>query len=143
MPDLLPPLPQQDALTTPFWDACQQGVLEVSGCADCGHRFLPPGPCCPSCWSARLSPREVSGRGRVFSFVVYRRSYHPAIPAPYVVALIELDEGPRLISNIVGCAPEAVSIDMPVQVRFEQVGDFKLPRFEPALDPAESRGASS
>ena len=74
----------------------------------------------------------LSGRGRVFSFVVYRRTYHPAMPAPYVVALVELDEGPRLISNIVGCAPEDVAIDMPVEVCFEEAGDFRLPRFAPA-----------
>lgn len=65
----------------------------------------------------------------MFSFVVYRRTYHPGMPAPYVVALVELEEGPRLISNVVGCAPEDVSIDMPVELRFEEAGDFKLPRF--------------
>jgi uncharacterized OB-fold protein len=56
------------------------------------------------------------------------------MPAPYVVALVELDEGPRLISNIVGCTPEEVAVDMPVEVRFEEVGDFTLPRFAPASD---------
>jgi hypothetical protein len=129
-----PPLPQPDALTAPFWDACRRGILEVSACADCGHLFLPPGPCCPACWSTQLAARPVSGRGRVFSFVVYRRTYHAGMPAPYVVALIELDEGPRLISNIVGCAPEEVSVDMPVRVRFDAVGDFTLPRFTSAGD---------
>jgi uncharacterized OB-fold protein len=134
MPDLQtpypePPLPQPDAVTAPFWDACRRGVLEVSRCGDCGHLFLPPGPCCPKCWSRQLVARPVSGQGRVFSFVVYRRTYHPGMPAPYVVALVELDEGPRLISNIVGCAPEDVAIDMPVEVRFEEAGDFRLPRF--------------
>jgi len=127
MPD--PPMPQPDALTAPFWEACRRGALEVSACADCGHLFLPPGPCCLRCWSTRLAPQEVSGHGCVFSFVVYRRTYHPGMPAPYVVALVELDEGPRLISNIVGCAPEEVAIDMPVELRFEQAGDFQLPRF--------------
>jgi uncharacterized OB-fold protein len=126
------PQPQPDALTAPFWEACRREVLEVSACADCEHRFLPPGPCCPRCWSPRLALQEVSGRGRVFSFAVYRRTYHPAFPAPYVVALVELDEGPRLISNIVGCAPEEVAVDMPVEVRFEVAGDFTLPRFTPA-----------
>jgi len=138
MPDLQPPLPQPDALTEPFWAACRRGVLEVSGCAECGHRSLPPGPCCPRCWSARVAAQPVAGRGRVFSFVVYRRTYHPGMPAPYVVALVELDEGPRLISNIVGCAPEEVSIDMPVEVRFEASGDFTLPRFAPAADAGGS-----
>jgi hypothetical protein len=129
-----PPQPQVDALSAPFWDACRRGALEVSACEDCDHLFLPPGPCCPRCWSPRLATREVSGRGRVWSFVVYRRTYHPGMPAPYVVALVELDEGPRLISNIVGCAPEEVVVDMPVCVRFDAVGDFTLPRFEKVGD---------
>ena len=132
MPGSQPPLPRPDALTAPFWAACRRGVLEVPTCTSCGHHFLPPGPCCPRCWSALLEPRAVSGRGRIASFVVYRRTYHPGMPAPYVVALVELDEGPRLISNVVGCAPEDVVIDMPVQVHFEQVDEFGIPRFEPA-----------
>jgi uncharacterized OB-fold protein len=127
-----PPAPQPDALTHSFWEACRRRALEVSDCGDCGHLFLPPGPRCPRCWSIRLGQRAVSGEGRVYSFAIYRRTYHPAVPAPYVVALVELEEGPRLISNVVGCAPEAVRIDMPVRVRFEDVGDFTLPRFEPA-----------
>jgi len=61
------------------------------------------------------------------------------MPAPYVVALVELDEGPRLISNVVGCAPEEVVIDMPVRVRFETAGEFTLPRFEPSPRPGEER----
>jgi uncharacterized OB-fold protein len=137
MPDPKPPLPQPDALTAPFWEACRRGALEVPACADCGHCFLPAGPCCPRCWSTRLDPRELSGRGRVFSFAVYRRTYHAGMPAPYVVALVELDEGPRLISNIVGCEPEDVSIDLPVAVCFEDSGDFKLPRFTPASHGGE------
>ena len=102
MPGPQPPLPQPDALTAPFWDACRRGALEVSACGDCGHLFLPPGPCCPACWSMQLTARPVSGRGRVFSFAVYRRTFHPGMPAPYVVALVALDEGPRLNSNNVG-----------------------------------------
>ena len=129
-----PPLPRPDALTAPFWEACRRRALEVSACGDCGHRFLPPGPCCPRCWCTRLAPQEVCGRGRVFSFVVYRRTYHPAIPAPYVVALVELEEGPRLISNIVGCAPEEVAVGMPLEVRFEEAGEFMLPRFAPVCE---------
>jgi len=65
------------------------------------------------------------------------------MPAPYVVALIQLDEGPRLISNIVGCEPEAVEIDMPVRVRFEPAGDFLLPRFEPQRGQNEIGGERS
>jgi uncharacterized OB-fold protein len=126
-----PPIPRPDALTKSFWEACGEGRLEVSACGACNHLFLPPGPCCPSCWSADLSTRIVSGRGHVYSFVIYRRTYHPGMPAPYVVGLIELDEGPRLISNVVGCDPDEVEIGMMVELRFEPAGDFLLPRFAP------------
>jgi uncharacterized OB-fold protein len=126
-----PPLPQPDALSQPFWEACRRRVLEVPACQSCGHLFLPPGPRCPRCWSEQLATSTLSGEGSVFSFAVYRRSYHPALPAPYTVALIELREGPRLISNVVGCASEEVYVGMPVRVRFDDLGEFTLPRFEP------------
>jgi uncharacterized OB-fold protein len=77
----------------------------------------------------------VSGRGSVFSFVVYHRVYHPAFAdkVPYVVAVIELEEGPRIISNVVGIAPSEVTCDMPVRVVFEAVRDgYQIPKFEPA-----------
>jgi len=125
------PLPVPGRYTQPFWDACQRGVLEVPACLDCGRMFLPGGPVCPACWSSKLDLRPVSGNGEVFTFTVYRHSYHPALKTPYVVALIELTEGPRLISNIVGCAPEDVEIGMAVRVQFEREGDFTLPRFVP------------
>ncbi len=128
------PLPQPTVFTKPFWDACQQGSLEVSICHACKHLFLPGGPVCPSCWSSDLGTKPVSGRGNVFSFVIYRRTYHPAIPSPYVVALIDLDEGVRIVSNVVGCEPESVSIGMSVQVVFEETSGFLLPRFIPAGD---------
>ncbi len=127
-----PPLPQPDSLTRPFWEACRRRALEVQACEACDHLFLPFGPRCPRCWSSRLAVRSASGEGRVYTFGIYRRTYHPAIPAPYVVALVELSEGPRLISNIVGCAPENVQIGMAVRVRFTDVGESTLPRFEPA-----------
>ena len=132
------PLPDPDVHTAAFWEACRREVLEVAACDECEHLFLPPAPCCPRCWSPRLGRRELSGAGRVFSFAVYRRTYHPALPAPYVVALIELDEGPRLLSNVVDCAPEEVFIGMPVTVRFDEVGDTTLPLFRPASGPAGS-----
>ncbi|MEB2346596.1 MAG: OB-fold domain-containing protein [Deltaproteobacteria bacterium] len=132
-----PPLPRPDPLTRPFWEACRRRELVVSRCEACGHAFLPPGPCCPRCWSRRLAWRRASGRGRVWSFAVYRRTYDPALPAPYVVALVELEEGARLVSNLVGCAPEAARVDLPVRVRFDEVGELVLPRFEPAPGEGE------
>jgi uncharacterized protein len=132
MSELSIPLPSPDALTQPFWDACRERVLRVMQCASCEHLFLPAAPCCPCCWSDDLSMVDVSGDGRVFSYVVYRRTYHPAFPAPYVVALIELAEGPRLISNVIGCEPEDVEIGLAVEVTFRSAGDFELPCFMPA-----------
>jgi hypothetical protein len=125
------PLPQPTGFTQPFWDACQNRELMAFACAQCGHLFLPGGPNCPKCWSTDLATKPVSGDGQVFSFVVYRHTYHPAIPAPYVVALIELKEGPRLVSNVVGCRPEDVTIGMPVRVEFQVEDGFVLPRFSP------------
>jgi uncharacterized OB-fold protein len=125
------PLPEPSRYTRPFWDACQRGVLEVPACLDCGQLFLPGGPVCPACWSTNLHVQPVSGDGEVFTFTVYRHSYHPALKTPYVVALVELAEGPRLISNIVGCGPGDVEIGMAVRVQFQREGEFVLPRFVP------------
>ena len=124
------PLPQATAFTAPFWDACQAETLEVNACADCLHLFLPGGPVCPKCWSKSLTTTEVSGRGQVSSFVVYRRTYHPAVPAPYVVAIVTLEEGPRLVSNIVN----SIKVGLKVQVVFKEESGFKLPGFEPVTE---------
>lgn len=134
------PLPEPNRYTQPFWDACGRCVLEVPVCLDCGRLFLPGGPVCPDCWSSNLDQQPVSGDGEVFTFTVYRHSYHPALKIPYVVALIELAEGPRLISNIVGCAPGEVEVGMAVRVQFEREGDFTLPRFIPINHEHEELG---
>ena len=127
------PLPQPTPFTESFWDACQQELLQVWRCKVCGHPFLSGGPVCPECWSDDLEMQPVSGRGEVFSFVVYHRTYHPAIPAPYIVASIELENGVHLISNIIDCKPEMVRIGMQVQVAFKQKSGFKLPMFTPTV----------
>jgi uncharacterized OB-fold protein len=76
---------------------------------------------------------DVSGRGKVYSFVTFHRVYHPGFEGdvPYVVALIELEEGPRLLSNVIGVAPEDVRCEMPVEVVFEDVGEATIPKFRP------------
>ncbi|MBL8538638.1 MAG: OB-fold domain-containing protein [Hyphomonadaceae bacterium] len=119
--------------TRPFWDACRRRVLQAASCKTCGHLFLPAGPVCPQCWSADLGAQALSGYGAVAAFTIYRQAYHPDYPVPYVVALIALKEGPRLISNVVGCAPEAVASGMKVIVRFEPRGELVLPLFAPAI----------
>lgn len=130
-----PPVLAPSRHTQPFWDACQREILQASCCQDCGHAFLPAGPVCPRCWSGALGTLALYGFGRVFSFTIYRQAYHPGLTIPLVVALIELNEGPRLISNVIGCAPETVRIGMAVQVCFERQGDYTLPRFAPVDAP--------
>ncbi|MCB1683299.1 MAG: OB-fold domain-containing protein [Pseudomonadales bacterium] len=125
------PLPATNGFTQPFWEACQQRRLTFSTCRQCGHRFLPGAPVCPQCWSGEIAASTASGTGQVFSFAIYRRTYHPAIPAPYIIALIELDEGPRLVSNIEDCPFDQVAVGLRVQVRFDSVQGFLLPRFVP------------
>lgn len=114
------------------------GLLEAAACQACGHVFLPIGPVCPRCWCDQLGRRALSGLGEVATFTVYRHQYHPGFPPPYVIALIALREGPRMISNIVGCAPEAVRVGMAVRVRFEARGERQLPLFVPAAGQADA-----
>lgn len=119
--------------------------LEAAQCHACGHVFLPFGPVCPHCWSDRLDRRALVGSGKVTTFTVYRHQYHPDFPAPYVIALVALSEGPRMISNIVDCPLESVRVGMMVRVRFEPRGERWLPLFVPAVDdacPATAQGGS-
>lgn len=130
--------PIAETATDPFLDACRQGRLLAAECRDCLHLFLPFGPVCPRCWSIDIGQRQLSGAGEVASFTIYRQSYHKDFPAPYVLALIALAEGPRMISNLIDCAPETLGIGMPVSVRFVPRGDLVLPLFSPETGPARN-----
>jgi len=129
------PLPVIDHLSAPYWEACREGRLSLQTCAACGKHRFPPGPVCPECGSTDSRWIDSSGRARVYSWIVVR---HP-IPAdvyaddvPYVVALVDLEEGVRMPTNIVGCAPEAVTPDMRLEVCFRKVSDtISLPQFKP------------
>lgn len=127
------PLPTED--TEPYWVSCHEGRLSVSTCKGCGHRFLPPACLCPVCLSLDVRMEPVSGRGRVYSFIRVHRPQHPAFfeEAPYVVVIIELEEGPRLHSRLVGVEPDDIRLGMDVIVDFEKVDDeISLPVFKPA-----------
>lgn len=114
-----------------FWDAVRDHRLLIQRCATCGALRHPPRPMCPQCESLQWDTVEATGRGNVVSFVIPRHPELPWFPEPYVVALIDLAEGTRLVSNIVGVAPEDVTIGMPVRVRFEHFdGGVVLPLFE-------------
>jgi len=126
----------------PFWTGGAQRQLLILWCAACELWVHPPRETCPGCDGA-LVPRAASGRGRVFTFTVNRHAYNPAVPVPYVIAIVELEEQPglRFITNIVGCDPEAVRIGLPVQVDFEPAGEAWAPVFRPA-EPAGSGEAA-
>jgi uncharacterized OB-fold protein len=133
--EYLKPLPKLNADTKPFWDGCSDHELRFQKCTECGHVRWPPSIICPLCYSNQTKWIRASGKGKVFSFVVYHKAYHPAFEAdlPYVVAIVELEEGPHFLTNIVGCDPGAVSCEMPVDVVWEDVTEeFSLPKFRPA-----------
>lgn len=119
----------------PFWEATRRGELQLQCCRDCGAYRYPPNVLCVECGSTAFDWKPVSGRGKVYSFVIFHRAYHPGFAGevPYAVACIELAEGPRLMSNIVGIPPDQIRCDMPVEVVFEPITDeISLPKFRPA-----------
>ncbi|SEH88949.1 hypothetical protein SAMN04489835_5320 [Mycolicibacterium rutilum] len=127
---MLPPL---DEHNRPFWTGGGDGRLLISRCVSCERWVSPPAADCPDC-GGELAPRAVSGRGTVFTYTVNHQPFNPAVPVPYVVAIVELEEqvGLRLAANIVDCEPDSVHIGLPVQVRFERQGqDAFVPVFMP------------
>jgi len=127
------PLPVADAETQPFWDGCRHGKLMLQRCTRCGHVRFPPTHFCSKCRSADHAWVESDGYGKVFSWIVV---HHPVprdvyADVPYIVALVTLDEGVRIPSNIVGIAPNKVRADMRVRVTFRPATDeITLPLFE-------------
>jgi uncharacterized OB-fold protein len=118
------PRPVPTRLTEPFWEGTRQGVLRVQRCRDCGHWRWTPLLACPRCWSENGEWAETRGLGTVYSYTVVHRAVDPAqFRAPYVVAIVRLDEGPHLLTNIVGCEPQDVRVDMRVAVSFERLDD--------------------
>jgi uncharacterized OB-fold protein len=118
-----------------FWDGVKQHRLLIQRCISCGRLRHPPGPMCPACQSLDWEAVEASGRGTVFSFVMPEHPRFPFLEYPYIVALVELEEGTRLVTNLVGVAPDEVRIGQPVQVTFAEFdGDVVLPQFTPAGD---------
>ena len=129
------PLSVIDADNAPYWEYCKKHELRMQKCAQCGHIRFPVSIVCPRCHSMEAEWTRLSGKGKVYSFAIYRRLYHEAFKddMPYDVAIIQLDEGPRMISNVIGCEVEDIRIDMPVEVYFEDITDeFALPKFKPA-----------
>jgi uncharacterized OB-fold protein len=136
-------IPAQSELTRPYWAEARHGRLVTQHCRACDRIWHPPLPVCPRCHGTDIGWRPVTGRGTVYSCTVVRHATHAALAeqVPYVVALVELDEGPRIVANITGCEPEAVSVGMAVRVFFAAVTDqVTLPQFRPAQQGAPSPG---
>ena len=127
------PAPGMDPETEGYWKATHDGRLLVQRCRPNGHYQLYPRWRCLRC-RGEVAWVEASGRGTVYSFTIIRQNFSRAFKhlIPYVVALVELEEGPRLMTNVVGCGPEDVTVGMPVQVTFEPVSEqVSLPLFSP------------
>ncbi len=128
------PIPEPDATTKPFWEALKRHQLFVQHCKDCGEHILYPREVCCRCLSSNLEWVKTSGRGKVYSYTVVREAANPAFKkdVPYIFAIIELEEGPRLTSNVVGCNVDDVKIGMPVRAAFDDVTpDVSLVKFQP------------
>jgi uncharacterized OB-fold protein len=127
------PLPAITSLNRPYWDGLLEHRLMLQRCQLCGRHWHPAGPWCPFCWSRERAWTQVSGRGRVSSWVVFHQPYFRAFAddVPYHVAEIELDEGPRLLSTLVGVPNDEISLGLEVEVFFDDVTEgLTLPRFK-------------
>ena len=129
------PVPQVTELSRPHWEGCRRGELLVQRCADCGCYVFTPEVACTGCLSNHLDWVRSSGCGTLYSYTVIHRPQRPEFDVPYVGAIIELDEGWHMLSNIVDADPGALEIGMPVQVCFVPRGeDLVLPMFRPRSD---------
>lgn len=127
------PLPEITPDNKPFWDSCKQHELSLQRCQDCGCLRL-PSPICQECLSMESEWIKMSGRGKLYTWTTIFQRYHPAFAEelPYNVAVVELEEGPRLITNIVDYSHEDLRIGMEVEVVFEDVTEeITLPKFRP------------
>ena len=128
------PLPSPDPLTAPYWEAAREERLVLPRCVDCGRHHFYPRSLCPHCGSAKITWVPASGHGEIYSFTIIHRAPSPAFAAdiPYAVALVALEEGPHLMTNIIDCAPDVLRIGMTVSVAFRQVDEaVTLPVFKP------------
>jgi uncharacterized OB-fold protein len=134
MPEPGRPLPEPTPETAHFWEGTRAGKLRLQRCDACAHVYFPPRPFCPRCAHRRVTVVEASGRGMLYSYVIHHRAA-PGFEPPYAIAVVELEEGPRMMTNIVNApqTPEALRLDMPVRVVFVRMNDaITLPLFEPA-----------
>lgn len=133
-------VPAETDLTAPYWAAARRGVVALQRCSHCGHVWHPPLPVCPLDGSADVEWVEASGHGRLHSYTSVRHAAHPAVAdaLPYLVALVDLAEGPRLVCTLLDAAEDDLSMDLPVRVSAGPTpGGLELPVARPA--PAGQR----
>ena len=134
MSKLRKPLPRPDPVSAPFWEAAKEGRLQIQRCQACGAYVFYPREVCSECLAPELEWVHVSGKGTLYSFTIARAPTHPAFSddVPYVIAIVELEEGPRITTNIIDCPEEKIRIGMALQATFPQVDDSQvLVKFRP------------
>lgn len=126
------PLPSPTALDAPFWQAAKAGELRLQKCSDCGNIWYPPSFGCPQCLSNNYAWTRMSGKGKIWSWVVFYQRYFQSFSEdiPYNVIVVQLEEGPLMTSNIVDLKNEEIKCDMPVEIVFDPVtSEISLPKF--------------
>ncbi len=141
MADIRKPLPQPTPETQDFWDGAKAGNLRLQKCTECANVYFPPRPFCPECASRSVESFNATGKGTLHSYVINHR---PApgfeADAPYAIAVVMLDEGVKMMTSMVNVAqtPEALQLDMPVEVAFDAVSEaISLPKFQPVAGGAK------
>ena len=127
-------IPKPTPETQHYWDGTKAGELRLQRCKSCDGAYFPPRPFCPECSSRDVEVFTASGKATLYSYVINHMK-SPGFEPPYAIAVVELEEGPRLMSNIVDCpqTPEALVLDMPLEVTWEVLTDeITLPQFRPA-----------
>ncbi|NKC10984.1 MAG: DNA-binding protein [Gammaproteobacteria bacterium] len=134
MSDPKRPVPVPTPETQHFWDGTKEGELRLQRCGSCSHIYFPPRPFCPECGSRAVCVFAASGKGTLYSYIINHLPT-PGFEPPFAVAVVELEEGPRMMSNILDCppTPAALQLDMALEVTYEKLNeDITLPQFKPA-----------
>lgn len=128
-------LPKPTPETQHFWDGCKAGELRLQRCRACAQSYFPPRPFCPRCGGREIEVYAASGRATLYSYVINHRPRPDMGTEPHSIAVVALEEGPRMMTNIIGCpqTPEALQLDMALEVTFApQSEEISLPLFQPA-----------
>ena len=126
-------IPKPTPETQHYWDGAREGELRLQNCDACDNTYFPPRPFCPECGSREVSVIKASGRGKLHSYIINHLPSPGFNDGPFAIAVVELEEGPRLTTNIVNCGVDEVLVDMPVKATYDDVtADITLLKFEPA-----------